>query len=182
MREIRLYGELGKKFGKSFILDVKNAGEAIRALKVVVKGFAKYMSEHSKDNFHIFIDKQDIDKDELDNPVGTREIIKIVPAIGGSGGLFKIVIGAILVVALWNTPYVAIGWSMIASGVSEILFAPPKPNTASQQEKVENKPSYVFDGPVNTTAQGHCVPVAYGQLRVGSQVISAGLFAEALAI
>lgn len=184
MREIRLYGELGKKFGKSFTLDVKNTREALAALKVVVKGFARYMSEHSKDSFHIFIDKQDIDKNDLNNPVGSGEVIKIVPAIGGSGGIFKIVVGALLIVFSAYLPpgAAAVGWSMIAGGVADILFAPPKPNTASQQEKVENKPSYVFDGPVNTTAQGHCVPVAYGQLRVGSQVISAGLFAEALAI
>ena len=181
MKEIRLYGELGKKFGKSFILDVKNVREALIALKVVVKGFSQYMAKHSKDNFHVFIDKQDIDETEINYPVGTREIIKIVPAIGGSGGFFKIIVGAILTAVLWNTPYASIGISMMLGGVSEILFAPPKPNTSTQREKqVENKPSYVFDGPVNTTAQGHCVPVAYGQLRVGSQVISAGLYAEAL--
>ena len=179
MREIRLYGELGKKFGKSFILDIRNAREAITALKAVVKGFAKYVGEHSEQGFHIFIDKQDIGKDELENPVGTREIIKIVPVVGGSGGIFKVIIGTVL---LFVPGMQTVGISMILSGVAEILFAPPKPNSATQQEKVENKPSYVFDGPVNTTAQGHCVPVAYGQLRVGSQVISAGLFAEALAI
>ena len=182
MREIRLYGELGKKFGKSFHLDVRNTREAITALKAVVKGFSQYLQQHSAEGFHIFIDKQDIDKTELDYPVGTREVIKIVPVVGGSGGLFKVIIGIALVVALWNTAYVAIGWSLIAGGISEILFAPPVPNSPTQQEQVENKPSYVFDGPVNTTAQGHCVPVAYGRLRVGSQVISAGLFAEALTI
>ena len=178
MREIRLYGELGKKFGKSFHLDVRNTREAITALKVVVKGFSQYMHQHSANGFHVFIDKQDIDKTELDYPVGTREVIKIVPVVGGSGGFFKIIIG----VALLFTPLRTVGISMILSGISEILFAPPKPNSATQQEQVENKPSYVFDGPVNTTAQGHCVPVAYGKLRVGSQVISAGLYAEALTI
>lgn len=184
MREIRLYGELGKKFGKSFHLDVRNTREAITALKAVVKGFSQYLQQHSADGFHIFIDKQDIDRTELDYPVGTREVIKIVPVVGGSGGFFKVVIGIALILGTsylgaWS---VNVGWSMIAAGISEILFAPPVPNSPTQQEKVENKPSYVFDGPVNTTAQGHCVPVAYGRLRVGSQVISAGLFAEALTI
>jgi len=35
--------------------------------------------------------------------------------------------------------------------------------------------SYVFNGAVNTTAQGHPVPVGYGRMIVGSAVISAGI-------
>jgi hypothetical protein len=176
MREIRLYGELGKKFGKSFQLDVKTPREAINALKAVVKGFNEYFQEHSKSNFHVFVDKQDLDETELLNPVGNMEVIKIIPAVGGSGGLFKIIVGIVLTIA--GFPQIGVG--LILSGVAEVLFAPPKPNGPA--EKPENKPSYVFDGPVNTISQGHCVPVAYGRLRVGSQVISAGLYAENIPI
>jgi predicted phage tail protein len=42
----------------------------------------------------------------------------------------------------------------------------------------ENKPSFLFDGPVNTIAQGHPVPVGYGEMYVGSAVISAGIVTE----
>ena len=45
-------------------------------------------------------------------------------------------------------------------------------------EKPENTPSTYFDGAVNTTAQGHPVPIGYGKLIVGSAVISAGLTVE----
>jgi predicted phage tail protein len=176
MKEIRLYGELGKKFGKSFKLDVKTPREAINALKAVVKGFNEYFQQHTNEGFHVFIDKQDIGQEDLSNPVGSMEVIKIIPAIGGSGRFFKIILG----IALLFTPFKQVGIGLIISGVAEILFAPPKPNGPA--EKPENKPSYVFDGPVNTIAQGHCVPLAYGRIRTGSQVISAGLYAENLAI
>jgi predicted phage tail protein len=160
MKEIRLYGQLGKRFGKSFQLDVKNPREALNALKAVVKGFNQYFQEHSASGFHVFVDKQDLGYDELSNPVGSVEVIKIIPAVGGSGGIFKVILGAII--SIW---YPQVGISLMLSGVAEILFAPPKPNGPT--EKPENKPSYVFDGPVNTVSQGHCVPVAYGKMRVG---------------
>jgi predicted phage tail protein len=42
-------------------------------------------------------------------------------------------------------------------GVSQLLFKPPK--AAKPNERPENKPSFLFDEPVNTIAQGQCVPV-----------------------
>ena len=43
-----------------------------------------------------------------------------------------------------------------------------------ENEKL-NTPSYLFNGAVNTTAQGHPVPIGYGRLIVGSAVISASI-------
>jgi len=48
-------------------------------------------------------------------------------------------------------------------------------------EKEANRPSFLFSNVVNTTAQGHCVPVGYGRMRVGSAVISAGITTEDIA-
>jgi predicted phage tail protein len=45
-------------------------------------------------------------------------------------------------------------------------------------EQANNRPSYNFNGAVNTEAQGHCVPLAYGENMVGSAVISAGIYTE----
>ena len=39
MKTIRLYGELGKRFGREFKLDVQSPAEAVRALRVIVPGF-----------------------------------------------------------------------------------------------------------------------------------------------
>ena len=51
----------------------------------------------------------------------------------------------------------------------------PDAQASEPSERPENKPSYSFNGAVNTTAQGHPVPVGYGRLVVGSAVISAGI-------
>ena len=41
-----------------------------------------------------------------------------------------------------------------------------------------NVASKNFNGPVNTVAQGNPVPLLYGELIVGSAVISAGIYPE----
>lgn len=40
MKTIKLYGELGRKFGKIFRFDVKTPREAVRALSAQIKGFS----------------------------------------------------------------------------------------------------------------------------------------------
>jgi len=71
---------------------------------------------------------------------------------------------------------IAAGVAMTASGAITMLSPQPKGNTDS--DSVENRASYMFNGPVNTTAQGNPVPYFAGHLRVGSCVISAGIYNE----
>lgn len=180
VREIRLYGHLGKKFGKKFNLAVKTPREAIKALSSQLVGFKEYLVKY---NYHIFLDKLNIGEDELS--LGTSvDVIKIVPETFGSGGFFKVILGVVLMIVApaSSSLLFSMGASMVLSGISEILFAPPKPKNNGSQEKVENLPSYVFNGAVNTVAQGNPVPLAYGKVLVGSQVISAGLTSREIAI
>ena len=65
------------------------------------------------------------------------------------------------------------GMSLVLGGVASILA--PTPKTPDPKESPENTPSYLFNGAVNTTAQGHPVPIGYGRLIVGSAVISASI-------
>jgi predicted phage tail protein len=73
----------------------------------------------------------------------------------------------------------SVGTAMILGGVSQMIA--PTPKAAEPYEPPENKPSYSFNGAVNTTAQGHPVPVGYGRLIVGSAVISAGIDVDEVA-
>jgi predicted phage tail protein len=64
---------------------------------------------------------------------------------------------------------------MIIGGVIQLLTPVPKGSAANT---AANAPSYVFNGAVNTQAQGNPVPLLYGRMIVGSAVISAGISAE----
>lgn len=204
MKTIKLLGELGKKFGKEYQLDISNPAEAIRALCVNFSGFEKHLIESEKNGvaYKVLVGKESIKVDDLLNPSG-KQTIKIVPVMMGAGGdIGNIIIGAALIVASFYVPTsifaieaalatgvsvttmasftFAVGAMLAVSGASSILA--PKQSGSSQDlnNSPDNKPSYTFNGAVNTSAQGYPVPVGYGRMIVGSAVISAGIVVEEL--
>jgi predicted phage tail protein len=194
MKKVQLLGELGKKFGKSFKLDIKNPAEAVRALCVNFPEFRKELLESGEKGigYRVIVGKQDQTADDLHNPIGNNTI-KFVPVLqgaGGGGGL-SIIAGVVLLVAAaalniiapFNpvSPYlISAGVAMIIGGVIQMLTPVPNLNSDTSNNSPDNKPSYAFNGGVNTSAQGYPVPVGYGRMIVGSAVISAGIVAEEL--
>jgi predicted phage tail protein len=198
---IMLYGALGKKYGKVHKYQVASVAEAIQALIHTVPGFKKDLAEGS---FKILRGGKDpVVIDTIHHPQSTKESIRIVPVLDGAGGggIGSIILGAVLIFAtgpmglgLWGAGAATTGFaafagkvafsfgvSLIVGGISQLLFSPPDVKTDSR-DPVENRPSYSFNGAVNSIAQGNPVPVCYGRLRVGSQVISAALTTEEIPV
>lgn len=175
---IKLYGHLGRAFGRIHRFDVQTPAEAIRALRANFAGFAQYMREHSQPGYRVVTDLGARSAEQLNELAGGKSI-KFIPVVAGSkqAGLGQIIVGAVLV-AIGSytgiTPISQIGYAMMIGGASQMLFA-PAPQSGPNNTK--NQPSYAFSGPVNTTAQGNPVPVCYGRMLVGSQVISGGMYA-----
>ncbi|WP_186183742.1 tail assembly protein [Burkholderia gladioli] len=192
IRTIRLYGVLGTKFGREFRLAVSSTAEAVRALDVIVPGFRAFML-NAKDNgmaFAVFNGRRNLAGDELQHPVGDEDI-RIAPVLMGSksGGLFQIILGAALIATSFFIPaggafgiaalsrgaFLGLGASMAIGGVVQML-SPQVSGLASTS--ADNGTSYYFNGAVNSVAQGDCVPIVYGRMRVGSKRVSAGIYAE----
>ena len=176
---VRLYGRFGTKFGRVHKLAVNSAAEAVRALGTQLRGFDKYLTE-AKDNgfdFAVFYDRKNLTEDGLTTPVNGREI-RIAPILFGSknGSWLQVILGVVLIVVgayMGWTPLVNLGWGLVVGGVTQLLA--PSPPGLSSRDRPENLPSYAFNGPINTQAQGNPVPVLYGELIVGSAVLSAGI-------
>ncbi|MFP4902656.1 tail assembly protein, partial [Paraburkholderia sp. BR14261] len=66
----------------------------------------------------------------------------------------------------------SLGAALALSGIAQLLS--PRPQAQATPERADNEPSLAFDGAVNTMGQGGPVPLGYGRMRVGSQVISVG--------
>lgn len=190
MRTVRLYGYLGERYGRVHHFDVRTPAEAVRALCANFKGMRQTLAQGA---WRVLVGGKSQTEAQLHNPLDAN--ISIVPVVAGSGGLGRIVLGAALIGAsffLPATPIISgfsfsassiaanLGFSMVLGGISQMLFKPPS-SKVSTTERPNNKPSYTFDGAVNTIGQGNPVPLLYGRGRVGSQVISAGLAVEALA-
>ncbi|CDH24384.1 MULTISPECIES: tail assembly protein [Xenorhabdus] len=190
MRTVRLHGSLISRFGKEFKYKAQDARHAMSAMRCLLPGFEKYMTEAHKKGltFAIFVGGKNISQDEIDMTKGT-ETIHLLPVIIGSkrAGLFQTILGvALLALAVWSPvgfmsanmafSVGAAGASMALGGVVQML-SPQMPGLR-MRESPENKPSYAFGGPVNTTAQGNPVPVLYGTREIGGAIISAGIYTE----
>lgn len=188
---VKLYGRLGAKFGRNFNLAVSSAAEAVSALDNQLDGFGKYLTE-SKDKglgYAVFYGKRNIGAEQLGDFCGGDEI-RIAPIALGhkNGGWIQVILGAVIFAAglfLYWAPGVGfalmqLGAAMMLGGIVQLLTPVPKGTAAS--DKPENTPSAVFNGPINTQAQGHPVPVLYGRMKVGSKVLSAGITAVDQAI
>lgn len=191
MKTIILLGELGKRYGRKHMLDVKSPAEAVRALCANFKDFAAFVSASADRNvgYRVLNKREEVGEDELHNPASQR--ITIAPVVAGAGGTVgKILLGAALIAASFLVPGLAavtlfgsttlatvafsVGVSLALGGIAQMLA--PQPKFDGPQE--EQQPSYVFNGAVNTSAQGQPVPVGYGRMIVGSAVISAGISVE----
>jgi predicted phage tail protein len=202
---VTLHGELGGVAGKAeWRLSVKSVGEAVHAIETNLRRKGKSIYDYlaSKDNgqaeYRIIIDGRDFESvDELQAKLKHYKTIDIIPVPAGSGntGLWEVIIGVVLVVvgivtiATFGatTPlfagalgagltYGAVGSAIILQGIALAIgglaqLLNPPPATANQT----NKPSYLFGSIVNSIEQGGPVPLGYGALIIGSQVINSAV-------
>lgn len=194
---IKLIGPMGKRFGRVFMLhlDTKTPAEAIRALCAMVDGFREYLMNAKDRGIEFAVWRgsgagaENIGREQLQEPAGS--VIRIAPVVAGSknGGVLQTIVGAVLIIAgiivsgmsfglaaPIGGAMIAAGIGMVAGGIVQMLS--PQPKLGKSADSAANQSSYVFSGPVNTTAQGNPVPALYGRMIIGSAVISAGIDAE----
>jgi len=123
---------------------------------------------------------EDIKNSELAMKVDNLETVDIVPVFeGADSDIFQAILGVILIVVgvivgLYTGFYglVPVGIGLLASGVIGLLTKAPKFEDFREIEQ-GGRTSYLFAGPQNIIGEGGPVPVGYGRLIVGSQVVSA---------
>ena len=197
LRKVKLYGKLAEFVGhKEFEVQVDNVAKAVSFLIHNFPGLEEHMSPQY---YQVKVGNYDIDKDEIDYPVG-REDIHFIPVIAGAGGGGrKLLLGAVLIGgaifagggfgALFSKSGLAfgggkfgafmgkfamnLGIGLAISGVSEMLFPLPKSQDFSSEE--DPRLSFSFGGVQNTSRAGTPIPIVYGEIITGSVVISAAV-------
>ncbi len=189
MKRVELYGWLGKKYGKVFDLAVRDPAHAIRLLCANFPGFRQDVG--TEDEYAIIVGKRrGLTPEQLREPLPEGSTIKIVPMPKGSksGGIFQTIIGIVLIVvgvvitvmsggsaSPVGASLIAMGIGMVIGGVAQMLMGTPKTPKAQSNDAPENRASDLFNGAVNTSAQGNPVPVCLGgPIRVGAYVVGAG--------
>lgn len=183
MTNIRLHGILAKEFGNQFILKIRKAKDAILAIDANQSNFLKRITDLSKEGFHyaIIVDGTNI-KDFLELEIKKIPMnIDIIPVICGSGAVVAVV-GTIAMYAATTAGIAGtvgglllgtLGAMALSIGV-QMMLAPDaaKAGKAPSIEVGGVKESLIFSSKANLIEQGSPVPVGYGRLRIGSNVIS----------
>jgi predicted phage tail protein len=194
LRKIRLYGQLAKFVGHRVLeADVATAAEAVRFLLANWPELERHMADQ---HYRVHTGGDDLALEEIHNPASGD--IKIIPVIAGAGAVGRILVGIALVAfaiafapigagflgaglaaggsaftlgAAASTAIGLIGVSLVLSGVSQLLTPTPKTN----KDEGDPRKSFSFSGVQNTSRAGLPVPVVYGEMLVGSVVVSAGV-------
>ncbi len=194
MTKIILHGILAKEFGDSFEMNISRPKDAIKAINANFINFENRIRELALEglNYIIIVDNkkiQDIKELEIKNKFKT---IQIVPLIFGAGlaaavGSFVLTVVASVggaAAAAGMAAFLATGAGFLTSAlVGGLILAAVTIGLqmllAPKGEKIDPvkssttaiKESFSFSNKANVANQGSVIPIGYGRLKVGSQVI-----------
>ena len=161
MTSVRLHGILAREYGNSFVLDIRNPRNVLHAIDCNRAGFIRRIISLQKEGcgYDIIINKKRISVGEEMEGFLRPETIDLVPVIAGGSGIEAWLIEKVVTAILFATITYALS---------------PKPDIdALEVEASPTKQSLVFSNRANIASQGAPVPIGYGRLKVGTQVIQA---------
>lgn len=189
--KLKLHGNCWDKIPTDWEFKAKSLSRCIQLLEMNCKKFYKtlYLNDQKNLKYEVIIngrkfksDKElktleDIQNSELCMTYKDLETVDIVPVLeGADSDIFQALLGIVLIIAGIFIPgaqaLVFVGLTLLASGVIGLLTKPPKFEDFREIEQ-GGRTSYLFAGPQNIIGEGGPVPVGYGRLVVGSQVVSA---------
>lgn len=188
MIKLTIYGRLRKFVGQStFEIEAKTPLEAFSFLINNFKG----VKEHIKDQEYCVM-AGDLRITEALLDMQTESNIKIIPVVHGEvfflglafvgAGVAATAIGGALTATVLGVSIASalttIGTSLLITGVVDLITPEPQPLQTQKQNALTedpNDPSYTFTGLLNNTRQGVPINIIYGEVLVGSTVVSSSV-------
>ena len=205
LRTVKVYGHLAEHCGQSvFEALVRVPADAI---KFLLCNFPELRGLMRDGYYKVAVGKFDLQladhPEQLHYPMAVDDVVKVIPVVSGAGGrgLGAILAGAALIgvaiasggagfafgakgvgfIGAGATPSVLaaaagnIGIALTLGGIAQMITPVPK-----QSDFGEADPSggFAFSGLENVSQEGIPVPVVYGEMIVGSVVLSTGLIAD----
>ena len=202
LRKVHLHGHLSEGIGETITLAFRAPVDAVRLLELNFPGFlARFRTGYYR-VVALMGDGRErvLGEDRLD--LGFTGDLAIIPvAEGAAGGKRKGILGTILGAVIIGAALffsggtlaaalpgflgaagatfgnlAQIGLSLALNGLATLLT--PTPNT--DYSEVDQRRSFVFNGPVNLTQPGGVLPLIYGKMLVGTYTVSSSLDTEML--
>jgi len=195
LTKVKLHGCLGDQFGEDWDLEIKSAAEALRAIDANCDGrFYRSLMENDKSGikYKIIINSMEFRNETYEKSQDLRDLketelfinkrietLDIVPCIEGAGGSYGLIFSGLGIMALGSymeSPMMMLmGLGLTFQGVSNLMATPPKYEEFREIQQANKRQSYLFSGPVNSVSEGGPIPLGYGRLIIGSQLVSYNL-------
>jgi predicted phage tail protein len=162
MKKIILHGDLANKFGRIWNLNVSSFSECIRGIEANRPGFYNFIVNQARKGIHYCFKSEDgriVEKEELHMSAGVDKM-HIYPLAYGGGGFISL-----------GGMAMSFGMGFLSNYIGGKIMDKLRPKQISDPDRLSTN-SYSFNGPENVITQGGAVPVGYGELLVGSNVIS----------
>ena len=205
LRKIRLYGHLAEHCGqKVFEAVARTPAEAIRFL---LCNFPELRAIMGAGHYTVAVGPHTLELGEspqqLTYPLMADDDIRIIPVVTGANffrNLAFIALGAVLIgtaIATGGVSLGAAGFSTAATATTSVKLAAVagnigiglaltgvagllSPTVPTPDSDTDPRNNFSFSGVQNVSREGVPVPVAYGEVIVGSVVVSAGLNVDPL--
>ena len=188
MVEVKLLGELGKRFGRKHKFMAHSARDIFSALSHQIEGFKDYFCNAHEKGIGFKLIDGDPDGMSYENVLmGCRRLI-IAPILSGGGSIGKILIGVALIAlafipiagqaafagfvaakgafAIGSGVLFSLGTTLVLTGIAQLLTPTP-----DAQKETDRKDSFLFDRTSDLTVQGQPVPILYGKFLAASPLI-----------
>ena len=184
--EVKLLGELGRRFGRSYSFVASSPKEIISALSHQIEGFKEYLREAHENGIGFRLVDGDADGMSYEDAMmGCKQLI-IAPIVTGGGAIGRILLGVALIAlafvtfgtsaafavftagkfAIGSGILSSLGTSLVLTGVASLLTPP-----VEQPKETERKDSFLFDRATELTTQGQPVQLLYGKFLAASPLI-----------
>ncbi len=167
LRTIRLYGRLAREVGwKTLHADVDNVASVLAFLN---SNWPNLPYEKISQFYEIKIGDQSISEELKDLKV--KGDVRIVPLVNGTGWFEDLLDFGGRFIKYWvatGDPWVALGLTVFETGVDALSGDQEQ----REEEQVEMETNTIFSGTQNISKSGIPVPVIYGEVFTGSNVVS----------
>jgi predicted phage tail protein len=186
--EVKLLGELGRKFGRTYRFMALNAREVIIALSRQIAGFQEYLTTAHENGIGFKLITKEPEGLDYEGVFLSCDRLVMAPVVTGAGGnVGQILIGAALI-ALAFVPFAGtgafaglaaakaaagsvalftLGTSLFLTGIAGLL----SPQVQTPTSDTKKKESFIFDRAAELTTQGYPVPLLYGRYFLDSPLI-----------
>jgi len=196
--KVKLLGELGRKFGRSYEFMANSPKDVMSALCNQLDGFKQYMIDAHEHGIGFKLINDDPDGMDYSSVLMGCNRLVIAPIVSGGGTMGRILIGVALI-ALAFVPGVgsialatfgktattlgsvlfSIGTGLVLTGIASLLTPPVE----TPKGDAERKESFLFDRATELTSQGAPIPLLYGRFLAQSPlIISSSLSTQQAAV